>query len=93
LYNQGLFTSDIANTTTRPALSPVIELLAKRKAGTISAGDSAIQIDAYKQQDVRNDFSKYVYQKKFAPTVCAVTNWRIAWSIIQTGLGYDQNRE
>jgi len=33
LYNQGLFTSDIANTTTRPALSPVIELLAKRKAG------------------------------------------------------------
>lgn len=60
LFDKGFYNSQITNTA-RPALSPVVELLIKRKNGQISSADSAIQINALRSLDVRRDFDKYVY--------------------------------
>jgi TonB-linked SusC/RagA family outer membrane protein len=62
LFNNGRYDGDLNNTTTRPVISPVIEMLAQRRAGLISAADSAEQIHAFKQYDVRRDLNKYVYK-------------------------------
>lgn len=63
LFGKGYYDASIVNTTTRPALSPVVEILAKRRSGLISASDSVSQIGLLLANDVRKDFDKYVYQK------------------------------
>lgn len=63
LFNKGFYTSALSNTTNRPVVSPVVEILNKRKLGQISPADSASQIDALRSLDIRNDFEKYIYKK------------------------------
>ena len=62
LFGKGFYNGGISNTTTRPPLSPVVEILAKRRSGLITANDSAAQIDQLKGMDYRNDFLKYFYR-------------------------------
>lgn len=63
LFNQGFYNSQLNNRTRWPALSPAVELLQKRRQGLISAADSAMQIDALKDGDIRSDYLKYVYRR------------------------------
>lgn len=62
LFKNGFYNSDLNNTTTRPAMTPVAEILARRRSGLISASDSANLIDALRSVDVRRDFEKYIYR-------------------------------
>lgn len=62
LFNKGKYDAAIFNTTTWPVLSPVVEMLIKRREGNISAQDSAMQIDAFKAMDLRRDLDKWVYR-------------------------------
>jgi TonB-linked SusC/RagA family outer membrane protein len=62
LFQQGYFNADINNTSNRPPLSPVVDILAKQRAGLISGAEASAQIDALRKTDVRKDFEKYVYQ-------------------------------
>ncbi|MBN9382780.1 MAG: SusC/RagA family TonB-linked outer membrane protein [Chitinophagaceae bacterium] len=62
LFNQGFFDADISNTTTYAPLSPVVNALALQRAGVLSAQDANNQINALRNNDVRRDFLKYVYQ-------------------------------
>ena len=61
LFKTGFYDSDLNYGF--PAVTPVIQLLAEQRAGTISAANAASQIDALKQVDVRNDIEKYFYRK------------------------------
>jgi len=63
LFGKGFYNGDINNSTTRPPLTPVVEMLAKRRAGQISAADSMNFIDAMRNYDYRNDMEKYFYQR------------------------------
>lgn len=58
LFNNKFNLSDTSNTY-RPALTPVYEILLKRKNGQITASDSANQIDALKKIDGRNEYNKF----------------------------------
>lgn len=62
LFSKGFKFSDTA-LSTRPAFSPVYEILFKQRNGLISAADAKVKIDALRNMDVRNDFSQYIYQK------------------------------
>lgn len=62
LFNNGFYGGDLVDNR-YPGLSPVVELLVKRRDGLISATDSAQQINMLKNIDVRNDFEKYIYRK------------------------------
>lgn len=62
LFSKGFYNSDLTNNQ-YPSVTPVVEILAKRRSGLISAIDSASQIDALRFVDVRNDFERYIYQK------------------------------
>jgi TonB-linked SusC/RagA family outer membrane protein len=63
LFSKGFYDASISNTTTRPALTPVVEILALQRAGKITAADASTQIAARAVNDVRNDYNKYIYQK------------------------------
>lgn len=63
LYNKGFYDNDIQNTFSFPVLSPVVEILEKKKNNEISATEADALIANLKGNDVRKDFSKYVYRK------------------------------
>ena len=64
LFGKGYYNSKI-NNKSYPALSPAVEVFLARKNGSITATDSASQIDALKQIDDRNVFTKYFYREGF----------------------------
>jgi hypothetical protein len=61
LFNKGFSLSDTASVF-KVSLTPVYELLLKRKRGQISAADSAIQINNLKAIDSRDEYNKYFYK-------------------------------
>nr|MBC7614262.1 SusC/RagA family TonB-linked outer membrane protein [Pseudopedobacter sp.] len=61
LFNKGFY-STAENSANHEALSPVVELLIKKRDGLLSAAVADAQINALRQLDVRNDISKYLYQ-------------------------------
>lgn len=62
LFTKGFYNPDLGNTTNPPPLSPVVELLAAAKTGTLSAAAADAQIEALKGHDVRDDMTKYLYR-------------------------------
>lgn len=66
LFSKGFYDSRLSNTNVRPIISPVVEILAKLRSGSISQGEADAQINAFRSLDVRNDLEKYVYQPSLA---------------------------
>jgi TonB-linked SusC/RagA family outer membrane protein len=62
LYDKGYYNTIINNTARMPVISPVVEILNRKKTGVIRTQDGTNQIDALRQLDVRRDFGKYFYQ-------------------------------
>ncbi|WP_081675057.1 SusC/RagA family TonB-linked outer membrane protein [Daejeonella oryzae] len=56
------FYSGLEGDPAHSPLTPVVELLIAARDGKITAADADQQINALKQQDVRNDFSRYLYR-------------------------------
>lgn len=62
LFDAGYFNSDINNKSSRPTVSPAVEIFARQRAGTITAEQAASQLDELKSNDVRNDYNELIYQ-------------------------------
>ena len=62
LFSKGYYNSQFASHA-HPAVSPAVQVFKNRKLGLISAEDSASEIDAMKQTDNRNQYTKYFYRK------------------------------
>lgn len=63
LFNRGHYRFMETNIA-RPLLSPLIELLIKRRDGKISITDADAQIENYRNTDIRKDLEKFVYQDR-----------------------------
>jgi len=61
LFSQGYKLSDTSSSS-KPSLTPVYEILLKRKNKTISSQDSLEQINSLKQIDSRNEYNRSFYQ-------------------------------
>lgn len=61
LFKNGFYDAAIADPS-HPGLTPVVELLNKEQNGTINTAQANAGINAFRKQDVRNDFNKYFYQ-------------------------------
>ncbi|SDF80450.1 TonB-linked outer membrane protein, SusC/RagA family [Mucilaginibacter pineti] len=92
---QALFTKGYYNSAEKSAnktpLTPVVELLIARRDGKISASDAQSQIDALKNQDVRNDFEKYLYQKSVQQQYNVNVSGGSANQTYYVSAGYDKN--
>lgn len=91
LFSNGYYDADLNSLNFQP-VSPVVDILAKQRAGLINAQEANAQIDVLKSLDVRNDISRYLFRKS--------VNWQNSLSI--TGgkdrvsyffsIGYDKNK-
>ncbi|WP_256011817.1 SusC/RagA family TonB-linked outer membrane protein [Desertivirga xinjiangensis] len=63
LFDLNLYNSDLGNTTTRPPVSPVVEILARQRAGTITSADAQLAIDNYRGYDLRKELEKHFYRR------------------------------
>jgi TonB-dependent starch-binding outer membrane protein SusC len=83
LFNQGYDFNGALNNT-YSALTPAVEVFANRRAGLISALDSANQIDALKQIDSRQQIDNFFYSnailQQYSVSVNGGSN-NIAWII------------
>ncbi|WP_159522991.1 SusC/RagA family TonB-linked outer membrane protein [Sunxiuqinia indica] len=63
---QSLFKQDyytwMEDYSAHPAMSPVVQLLIAQRDGLVSSEEAEKQLNNYRKQDVRRDFSKYLYQ-------------------------------
>jgi len=94
---QSLFEQDyytwMEDYSAQPAMSPVVELLIARRDGLISETEAQAQLNRYRQQDVRRDFSKYLYQNSINRQYSfSMKGGGPAVSYYLSG-GLDQNRE
>jgi hypothetical protein len=62
LFGKGFYDGDLNNTGAWPVISPVVEILAKQRAGKISSADADALINDLRNLDVRNEYEKYVYR-------------------------------
>jgi TonB-linked SusC/RagA family outer membrane protein len=61
LFGKGYFNSQEA-AANKTVLSPVVEILIRRRDNLITAQEAESQINALRSNDVRNDFDSYVYR-------------------------------
>ncbi|WP_153800872.1 SusC/RagA family TonB-linked outer membrane protein [Foetidibacter luteolus] len=62
LFDQGFYDADLQNSYSWPALSPVVELLQKKRTGNLSEGETAHQLAQLAGYDYRHDFNRYIHQ-------------------------------
>lgn len=93
LFNKGYYDGDLNNTTTRPVISPVVEILAKKRSGALSATDADGQINALRSNDVRNDFNKFFYRKSVSQQYSLSISGGSAKTTYLFSAGYDNNRQ
>lgn len=61
LFNQSYYSSD-ETSPDRPILSPVVEILIKKRDGLITPAEADALINALRGNDVRTDLSKYIHR-------------------------------
>jgi len=94
---QSLFEQDyykwMEDYSTHPAMSPVVQLFIARRDGKISNEEAQGQIARYREQDVRRDFSKYLYRNSINRQYSfSMKGGGSAVSYYLSG-GFDQNDE
>jgi len=92
LFSQGYYDAKLTDPT-QPPVSPVVQLLADARAGTISATDATSQINAFSHMDVRNDLSKYFYQHAIQQQYAVNLKSGGENSDYYFSLGYDNGRD
>lgn len=81
------------NSSSRAALSPVVELLIAKRDGKIAAADADAQIEALKRFDVRRDLEQYVYRESVNQQYSLNLNGGAASSRYYISGGLDRNLE
>lgn len=92
LFSRGAYDAKLNNTTTRPVVSPVVEMFAQRRSGAISTADSAAMMNNLLQNDVRRDLSEYFYQKSISQQYSVNIRGGSDKTSYSFSSGYDNNR-
>jgi TonB-linked SusC/RagA family outer membrane protein len=90
LFSKGFYNSALGNTTNRPVISPVVEILAKQKAGQLSAADADAIINSYRNYDFRNDMSHDLYQQAVKQQYALNFSGGSSFINYNFSLGYDK---
>lgn len=62
LFGKGYYDAALNNTTSRPVVSPVVELLWKHKNGHLSTEALNTALNSYAANDVRSNFLQHIYR-------------------------------
>src|SRR5690606_12974929 len=62
LFEKGVFNAVLNSVTSRPPVTPVVEMLNRHQKGEISDNELNNALDSYRQRDVREDLSRFFYR-------------------------------
>jgi TonB-linked SusC/RagA family outer membrane protein len=92
LFGKGYYDANLSNTTSRPAVSPIVDILAKQRAGQLSAADAAAQINALASNNPRSEYEKYIFRntvgQQYAMNIRGGAD-KLAYTL---SAGYDNNQ-
>lgn len=88
LFSKGIYNLNMAY----PAVYPAVQIMFNRKNGLISEQDSIQQINALKQNDVRDDLDKYYYRKTFNQQYQVNVKGGTGKQTYYVSAGYDHDR-
>ncbi|MBN8880600.1 SusC/RagA family TonB-linked outer membrane protein [Chitinophaga sp. 212800010-3] len=91
LFNRNFYNSQI-NSSSRPVISPVVDLLNKVRTGAMTQEQAQQQIDAFRNVDARAQFNEYMYkplvnQQYFLSAQGGAD--KFSWT---SSVGYDHNK-
>lgn len=89
LYTLGAYNSIIRNRTNPAPLTPVIELLEKVKAGSISSDQAEMEINKYKSINYRDDLTNYFYRTGVGSQSSASISGSSGINSYYLGIGWD----
>lgn len=91
LFNQGFYNGALNNTTSRPVVSPVVEILARQRAGFLSAAQADSLIEPYKNKDIRKHMADYLRRSQFRSQYALSLTGGSTLLNYQLNLGYDRS--
>jgi len=91
LFGQGFY-RNAENSSTNAPLSPVVELLIAKRDGKIEKNQADKQINVLKNQDVRQDISKYLYRNSFNQQYALNIMGGEDMQRFNLSAGYDENK-
>lgn len=91
LFSRNFYNSQI-NSTSRPVISPVVDLLNKVRTGAMTQEQAQQQIDALRNVDARDQFNQYMYKpsvnQQYFLSVQGGAE-KFSWT---SSIGYDNNK-
>ncbi len=91
LFNQGYDDANLANTTTYPAISPVVTLLAAQRAGTLTENELNTALATLRKNNSNAQILHYFYQKANHAQYALNLSGGSAKSSYYCALGYDDD--
>ena len=92
LFKQGYFDSYLSDTQDAPPVSPVVDILSNQRNGVLSAADATAQINALRNNDVRNDYEKYIYRKAIQQQYSVGLRGGTNQNTYSLSIGYDNDQ-
>ncbi|MGH2624972.1 MAG: hypothetical protein ACRDE7_14990, partial [Sphingobacterium sp.] len=64
LFSQGYYDSYLTDNTNYPAVSPVVEILNKQKAGLLTTDEANRLMNSFRSVNLTDQYGKYMYRKR-----------------------------
>jgi len=90
LFNRGFFLAN-ENDLTRPALTPVVDVLIARRNGTISNAEAERRLNIYRNTSFNEEVTKYLYQKPVTSQYSINISGGGKSNAFQVSTGYDRS--
>ncbi|HLD52422.1 MAG TPA: SusC/RagA family TonB-linked outer membrane protein [Sediminibacterium sp.] len=91
LFNQGFYNSTLNNTTTRTAVTPVVELLNQQRLNRISLAELEQELNTLNSYDIRDQYSKHLYRREQRQQYALQLQGGSAQHSYIFSMGYDKN--
>ncbi|ODS80271.1 MAG: hypothetical protein ABS46_14825, partial [Cytophagaceae bacterium SCN 52-12] len=91
LFDAGYFNADLSNTTSQPPLSPVVELLARKRSGAISETEYEAAIAKLSAADIRGDYMRHVYRDALNQQYSVGLKGGSSQTTYSVSAGFDRN--
>ena len=93
LFDKGYYNADLTNTSNHPVVSDAVRIMDQVRSGVISDVEGQTKLDALRNIDVRNDISKYIYQKAVKQQYSLALHGGTPNLTYRLSAGYDKNKE
>jgi TonB-linked SusC/RagA family outer membrane protein len=90
LFDQGRYDDLLNNTVSYPVVSPVVQMLDRQRKGELSSAELQKQLDALRDNDIRNEELKYFYRMPVSQQYWLSLSGGTARSGHYFSLGYDK---